>query len=180
MRDQGAARWPQHSTNGAIGSARGTVERPRKQWNISLSSTSPPPFTFLPKTDWNQHALCRFMSEFTMRTNDLKRNPGFLHNLPELHCEASGRDPLLDHAVMAVSLVHQSNQTGSYDAARQARNFYGVSISSKGIVRSNLVSAQSRYLCGVVVGSTIPRGVGNQTRPTLRNEEEFDQQLCRE
>jgi len=77
-----------------------------------------------------------------MRTNDLKRNPGFLHNLPELHCEASGRDPLLDHAVMAVSLVHQSNQTGSYDAARQARNFYGVSISllNDELSRGNLKS----------------------------------------
>lgn len=69
------------------------------------------------------------MSEFTMETHDLKTNPGFLHNLPQLYREASGRDPLLDHAVMAVSLAHHSNQLGSYDVALQARKLYGVSIS---------------------------------------------------
>lgn len=64
-----------------------------------------------------------------MHTDDLRANPGFLHNLPQLYGEAGGRDPLLDSAVMAVSLAHHSNQCGSYDAALQARKLYGDSIS---------------------------------------------------
>ncbi|PVH71418.1 hypothetical protein DL98DRAFT_106240 [Cadophora sp. DSE1049] len=128
IRERGAAQRPRHSRKNTTEGTKGTVGSPRKQRDTSYPSISPPEFTILPQTDWNQHALCRFMSEFTMQTHDLKTNPGFLHNLPQLYSESSGRDPLLDHAVMAVSLAHHSNQSGSYDAALQARKLYGVSI----------------------------------------------------
>jgi len=129
IRERGAAQRPRNSRKNTTEGTKIIADSPRKQRDSSSPSIPPPTFTILPRTDWNQHALCRFMSEFTMETHDLKTNPGFLHNLPQLYREASGRDPLLDHAVMAVSLAHHSNQLGSYDVALQARKLYGVSIS---------------------------------------------------
>lgn len=63
-----------------------------------------------------------------MSTDNLKDSPGFLHNLPQLYTESSGRDLLLNKAVMAVSLAYYSNQSRSYDLAVQARKIYGTSI----------------------------------------------------
>ncbi|KAK0111055.1 hypothetical protein ONS95_001435 [Cadophora gregata] len=142
IRERGDAHRPRTSRKSTTESPKGTIDSPRKQRVTSSPSLSPPAFKILPQTDWNQHALCRFMSEFTMQTRDLKTNPGFLHNLPQLYCESRGRDPLLDHAVLAVSLAHHSNQSGSYDAALQARKSYGLSISllNKELSEGNLQS----------------------------------------
>lgn len=142
IRERGVTQRPRHLRKNTTENTKETFGSPRKQRNISSSSLSPPAFTILPQTDWNQQALCRFMSEFTMQTHDLKTNPGFLHNLPQLYGESRSRDPLLDHAVMAVSLAHHSNQSGSSDAALQARRLYGVSISllNKELSEGNLQS----------------------------------------
>ncbi|KAH9207049.1 hypothetical protein DL95DRAFT_450517 [Leptodontidium sp. 2 PMI_412] len=129
IRERGSSQRPRHSRKPTTENAAGPLDNPRRSRNSSSASTSPPLTTSLLRTDWNQHALCRFMSEFTVGTDNLKANPGFLHNLPQLYGEARGRDLLLDNAVMAVSLAHHSNQSGSYDAALQARKLYGVSIS---------------------------------------------------
>ncbi|KAH7333133.1 hypothetical protein BKA65DRAFT_40398 [Rhexocercosporidium sp. MPI-PUGE-AT-0058] len=142
IRERGSSQRPRHSRRTTTESAKGLLESPRRPSNTSPGSTSAsPPLSTSPlRTDWNQHALCRFMSEFTMCTDNLRTTPGFLHNLPRLYGEASGQDPLLDNAVMAVSLAHLSNQSGSYDAALQARKLYGVSISllNKALSEGNL------------------------------------------
>lgn len=80
-------------------------------------------------TDWSEHALTRFMSEFTMDTQDLSVSPGFLHNLPQLYQESNEKHSLLVQAVKAVSLVNLSNHTGSNDLALQAKRSYGTAIS---------------------------------------------------
>lgn len=142
IRERGSSQRPRHSRKPTTENAAGPLDNPRRSRNLSSASTSPPLTTSLLRTDWNQHALCRFMSEFTVGTDNLKANPGFLHNLPQLYGEARGRDLLLDNAVMAVSLAHHSNQSGSYDAALQARKLYGVSISllNKELSEGNLQS----------------------------------------
>ncbi len=80
------------------------------------------------------------MVEFTMDTDDLNADPGFLHNLKQVYQEAAGDDPLLDKAVMAVAIVHASNYSRSNENAIEARKSYGASISllNKALSEGNL------------------------------------------
>ncbi|KAL2065870.1 hypothetical protein VTL71DRAFT_3540 [Oculimacula yallundae] len=129
VRERGSSQRRRHSRQSTNDTVVVQVEGNRRGRLTTFSSACSPACTPLHQTDWNQHALCRFMAEFTLSTDDMRKSPGFLHNLPQLYHEARERDPLLDHAVMAVALAHLSNQSGSCDAAGEARRLYGLSIS---------------------------------------------------
>lgn len=78
--------------------------------------------------DWNEPALCRFFADYTMDTDNLKVNPGFLHNLSLLYNEATSNDELLVQAVKACALANFSNQSRSDHFLIKARSAYGKSL----------------------------------------------------
>jgi hypothetical protein len=79
-------------------------------------------------TGWDEPALCRFFADFMMDTDNLKVNPGFLHNLSRLFSEATAQDELLVKAVRAVSLANFCNQSGSDHFLIKSRNAYSQSL----------------------------------------------------
>jgi len=102
-------------------------------------------------TDWNDPALCRFFSDYTMDTNNLKINPGFLHNLSRLFNEATAQNELLVKAVRAVSLANFSNQSRTDHFLIKSRKAYGESLTLLKIALSdgNLTSVST--LAGVLL-----------------------------
>ncbi|KAE9372470.1 hypothetical protein N431DRAFT_558297 [Stipitochalara longipes BDJ] len=76
-----------------------TTIKPEEQESSLAVSRHTPIFRPPVNTDWRDPALCRFFSDFTMDTNDLKVNPGFLHNLSRLFNQAGTHDELLVKAM---------------------------------------------------------------------------------
>jgi hypothetical protein len=92
----------------------------------SLTVTCNTPLYQLPvNTDWEDPVLCRFFADYTIDTNNLKVNPGFLHNLSRLFNEATPHDELLVQAIRAVSLANFCTQSRSDQFLIKSRKAYG-------------------------------------------------------
>jgi len=89
----------------------------------SVNWNDTPPLCMSMSTHWKDPALCRFFSDYVLKSNEVAISPGYLNHLPKIYSEAT--DEILTHAVSAVSLASFSNQVRSTDLLISARKSYG-------------------------------------------------------